>query len=71
MAKKFITSQLYSLLGQTYTNWKLLIRDDGSTDKTIDIIKNFALSDTRIELSQDSLGNLGPWIIIFGNYYNL
>ncbi|RTL13319.1 MAG: glycosyltransferase [Neisseriaceae bacterium] len=58
--EKFITSQLYSLLGQTYTNWKLLIRDDGSTDKTIDIIKNFALSDTRIELSQDSLGNLGP-----------
>lgn len=58
--EKFITNQLYSLFGQTYINWKLLIRDDGSTDKTIDIIRKFAINDIRIELIQDTLGNLGP-----------
>ena len=37
--EKYIKEQIESVINQTYTNWKLLIRDDNSRDKTIEIIK--------------------------------
>lgn len=37
----YIREQLESIKQQTYHKWKLIIRDDGSTDKTVDIIKAF------------------------------
>ena len=37
--ERFIGDQIDSLLDQTYKNWSLWISDDGSTDKTVDIIK--------------------------------
>lgn len=40
---KFIASQIRSLQNQTFTDWKLLIHDDGSTDGTIEILNFFAL----------------------------
>lgn len=36
-----IEESLDSLISQTYTNWELIIIDDGSTDKTKDIIQNY------------------------------
>lgn len=39
--EKFLSQQLESLLNQTYQDFRILIRDDGSTDSTIDIIKEF------------------------------
>ncbi len=56
--EKYLAAQLDSLIAQTHTNWTLLIRDDGSADKTIDIIKQYTLQDARIELVSDNLGNL-------------
>lgn len=38
---KFIASQIRSLQNQTFTDWKLLIHDDGSTDGTIEILNFF------------------------------
>jgi glycosyltransferase involved in cell wall biosynthesis len=38
---KYLQELLLSLLGQTYKNWKLFIRDDGSTDRTMDIINHY------------------------------
>ncbi|MCX6073155.1 MAG: glycosyltransferase family 2 protein [Campylobacterales bacterium] len=40
--KRFLAVQIDSILSQTYTDWKLLIRDDGSTDGTLHIITDFA-----------------------------
>ena len=37
--EQFIAEQLESILSQTYTNWQLIIRDDGSTDDTQKILK--------------------------------
>lgn len=37
----FLMDQLDSILNQSYEHWELLIRDDGSTDKTLEIITNF------------------------------
>lgn len=39
--EKFLTEQLRSLLGQTFENFKILIRDDGSTDGTVSVINDF------------------------------
>ncbi len=38
---KYIEQQLNSLFNQTYANWILTVRDDGSTDNTLAIIKKY------------------------------
>ncbi|WP_284451862.1 glycosyltransferase family 2 protein [Methylophaga thalassica] len=48
--ERFIGEQISSIRSQTYANWKLIIRDDGSTDKTKDIILKHIQSDSRIKL---------------------
>lgn len=53
--EKFLANQLYSLLAQTYQNWRVLVHDDGSNDQTIAIIKQFALLDKRIILIEDGI----------------
>ena len=40
---KFIREQIESILSQTYTNWELLIHDDGSTDSTPVILNEYSL----------------------------
>lgn len=57
--EKYIKEQINSIINQTYTNWKLLIRDDGSKDKTVEIIKEYEKKDDRIKLLEDNKGNLG------------
>ena len=44
----YISQQIYSLQKQTFTDWRLLIHDDGSTDRTIEIIRELAATDQRI-----------------------
>lgn len=39
--EKYLKEQLDSILNQTYQNIEIVIRDDGSTDSTIDIIKEY------------------------------
>ena len=38
----FLPEQLASLLEQTHSDWSLLVRDDGSTDRTPEIVAEFA-----------------------------
>jgi glycosyltransferase involved in cell wall biosynthesis len=40
--EQFIREQLDSIAAQTHTNWKLVISDDGSTDKTLEIARQWA-----------------------------
>ena len=39
---QFLPEQLQSFSDQSHANWELLVSDDGSTDKTIEIIDAFA-----------------------------
>jgi glycosyltransferase involved in cell wall biosynthesis len=47
-----------SVISQTYVNWELLVGNDGSTDSTANIIKEFSELDNRIRLVENS-NNLG------------
>lgn len=59
--QNYIADQIYSIIHQTYTDWNLFIRDDGSTDNTLKIIKEFEKKDDRIHLIDINSGkNLGP-----------
>lgn len=40
--ERFISAQLDSLLNQSYTDFQILVRDDGSTDKTRLILEDYA-----------------------------
>lgn len=48
--EKYITSQLYSLLAQTHQDWHLYVADDGSTDKTLEIIQEIMQGDSRLTI---------------------
>ena len=45
----FIGECIDSVLAQTYENWELIIVDDGSDDRTAEIIQNYAATDKRIK----------------------
>jgi glycosyltransferase involved in cell wall biosynthesis len=57
----YLGEQIDSLLNQTYDNWRLLIRDDGSSDGTLDIVKSYQKRfPDKIEIVKDSGENIGP-----------
>ena len=47
-SEKYISESIQSVLNQTYTNWELIIVNDCSTDKSVEIVKLF--EDKRIKL---------------------
>ncbi|MDK6374581.1 glycosyltransferase family 2 protein [Aerococcus urinae] len=54
-AEKFISSAIESVLNQTYEDWELILIENGSTDNTTKICKNF-LTDKRIKLFHSEKG---------------
>jgi rhamnosyltransferase len=51
---RHIEAQLESLQNQTYSNWELIIRDDCSSDNTVNILKLFQKTDPRITILPSS-----------------
>ena len=66
---QYIREQLESIIGQTYTDWQLLIRDDKSSDGTVDLIKDFASRDSRIKLIENG-DKYGSAVINFSNLFD-
>lgn len=63
--EKYIEELLESLDNQTYKNFNVIVRDDGSTDRTLEIIKKYR--DTHclsIYILSDNLGNLGSTLLL-------
>ena len=48
--EKYVVQCIDSIVNQSYTNLEIIIVNDGSTDKTLEIINNFKESDSRIEV---------------------
>ena len=46
--EKYLKEQIESILHQTYQNFRLIISDDHSTDKTIEILKEYQEKESRI-----------------------
>jgi len=46
----FISEAIESLLAQTHSNFELIVSDNASTDKTIDIVEGYARNDSRVRL---------------------
>ena len=58
-AEKYIADSIRSVLAQTYSNWELIVVDDGSTDGTASIVQEFAARDTRVRYIFQENGRLG------------
>ncbi len=57
---KYIREQLNSIISQTYNDWKLFVRDDGSGDTTAEILKEYKSKHPgKINIIFDNLGNIG------------
>lgn len=58
--QQFLAEQIRSIQEQTFSDWTLLIRDDGSSDQTRVLLQDFARQDSRIRLIDvEEQNNLG------------
>ena len=65
--EKYLDLQLTSIANQNHTNWELHISDDGSTDQTLDIIKEFQNQTTNKVILYKTEDNLG----FVNNFFSL
>lgn len=67
-SERYLAEQIESIMQQTYKDWTLYIRDDGSMDRTLDIIKEYqAKSPNKVFLLEDERGGLKS----YGNFVEL
>lgn len=58
--EKYLREQIDSIINQSFTNWHLYIRDDGSKDSTFLILREYKYKyKEKIILIEDKKGNLG------------
>lgn len=58
-ASNYIREAIESVLSQTFSEWELIIIDDGSTDDTAEIIKEYLKKDNRIYYYYQENGKQG------------
>ncbi|MBD1386774.1 glycosyltransferase family 2 protein [Mucilaginibacter rigui] len=58
-AEAFIKDSIGSVIDQTYSNWELIVIDDGSADGTAEIIKQLQLLEARITYLHQPNGKQG------------
>ena len=62
-SEKYIEKTIESVQKQTYMNWEMIVVDDCSTDRTVEIVEKISKEDPRVRII---------WMrMIFGNPQNL
>ncbi len=59
---KYLAQQMDSILAQSMPDWRLLVRDDGSTDGTVAMLEEYRARDGRIQLLQNKDGERGAFV---------
>lgn len=54
-SEAYITETINSILNQTFENWELLLIDDNSTDKTLEIVHFFTTKYSNIKLFKNDI----------------
>ena len=57
--EKYLSAAIDDILAQTYSDFELIIVDDGSTDNTEAVLKKYAKKDSRIKLYKKENGGTG------------
>ena len=57
--EQYISTAIESVLSSTFKNFELIIVDDGSKDKTVEIAKSYAAMDSRVKviINEKNLGD--------------
>ncbi len=59
-AQRYLTEAIESILNQTYPHFEFIIIDDGSTDRTLDMVQQYKKNDSRIRvISRPNTGIVG------------
>lgn len=56
-SEAFISETINSVINQTYKNWELLLIDDFSTDKTLEIVIQFLIHNPNIKLLKNEINS--------------
>lgn len=58
---KYLPEQLASLESQTHGDWRLIVRDDGSSDGSLDLVRDWAVeTGSDLVVLEDGESRLGP-----------
>lgn len=52
-SEKYLEDAIKSVVKQTYSNWELILMDDGSADSSINIARKYEKNDNRIKVISD------------------
>ncbi|MBQ2067442.1 MAG: glycosyltransferase family 2 protein [Paludibacteraceae bacterium] len=56
---RYVDEQIRSFCRQTYSDWRLIVHDDGSTDGTQDILRQWTKKEKRVIFIEDGITKLG------------
>ncbi|KAB2965003.1 glycosyltransferase family 2 protein [Zoogloea sp.] len=56
----YLDEQIGSIINQSFSDWRLIVRDDGSSDATREVLKDYADRDGRIHVLSSDGRNMGP-----------
>lgn len=64
--EEFLIQQIESICQQSYSNWQLVVRDDGSSEQTLAILNTYAEKDARIQVVQNQTDYHGAYPNFWG-----
>lgn len=56
--QEMIVDAIRSVQNQTYTNWEMIVIDDGSTDNTVEVVHEIKKQDSRVRLIEPGRGGV-------------